>query len=99
VDLLTARQTGVVDIDGKRCPVVRGRTIAHPEHPIARDNPRLWAPLKLDYPQPAADAGPSSAEVRAWAAEQGIDVPRRGRLPEAVVEAYMEAVTAPSPPE
>ena len=31
------------------------------------------------------------ASIRTWAEEQGMDVPRRGRLPRAVIEAYERA--------
>lgn len=40
---------------------------------------------------PAARAGVDSAEVRAWAVEQGLDVSRRGRLPGDVVAAFVAA--------
>jgi hypothetical protein len=33
-------------------------------------------------------AGPSTAEVRVWAQQQGIDVPSRGRLPKALLDQY-----------
>lgn len=51
-----------------------------------------------DEPPPAepaetqAPAGtPAPKDVRAWAAGQGIDVPARGKLPDAVVEQYQAA--------
>ena len=40
---------------------------------------------------PYATPAPDSATVRAWAAERGIDVPRRGPVPAEVVAAYLEA--------
>jgi hypothetical protein len=39
-------------------------------------------------PAPAAVSGPSAAEVRAWAVEQGYEIPNRGRIPADVREAY-----------
>lgn len=37
-------------------------------------------------------SGPSrNAEIRAWAASQGIEVPARGRIPVAVVQAFNAA--------
>lgn len=33
---------------------------------------------------------PTNAEVRAWAREQGIDVPARGRIPAGVIKRYRE---------
>lgn len=39
----------------------------------------------------SASAGPSiSAQVREWAVQNGHDVPSRGRIPTAVMEAYRE---------
>lgn len=37
---------------------------------------------------PAVNGGPSAAEVRAWAVEQGYEIPNRGRIPGDVREAY-----------
>lgn len=37
------------------------------------------------------DAGPSAAEIRAWARENGRDVPERGRVSAEVREAYHAA--------
>lgn len=39
----------------------------------------------------AATSGPPAREVRAWAVEQGLDVPARGRIPAPVLEAYRAA--------
>lgn len=36
-------------------------------------------------------SGPDAKAVRAWAQEQGLDVPSRGRVPASVVEAYESA--------
>jgi hypothetical protein len=35
--------------------------------------------------------GPTPKEVRAWAVEQGHDIPSRGRIPGSVLEAYSAA--------
>jgi hypothetical protein len=35
--------------------------------------------------------GPAPQEVRAWARDNDVEVPSRGRIPAAVVEAYREA--------
>jgi len=40
---------------------------------------------------PPADDEPSPATVRAWAKDQGIDVPPRGRVPAELVEQYRQA--------
>lgn len=41
-------------------------------------------------PGPAADPGHAEriGHVKAWAAEQGLDYPKRGRLPKALLDAY-----------
>ncbi|HEX4659206.1 MAG TPA: histone-like nucleoid-structuring protein Lsr2 [Streptosporangiaceae bacterium] len=39
---------------------------------------------------PASKAPASNAEIRAWAKEQGIDVPARGRIPASVVKRYTD---------
>ncbi|WP_406336764.1 histone-like nucleoid-structuring protein Lsr2 [Streptomyces sp. NBC_00203] len=53
------------------------------------------APLRAPVPaarQPHPSAvAPSAAEVRAWAREQGMDVPPRGRLPAHIREAWRTA--------
>jgi hypothetical protein len=76
-----------------------GRTLAHADHPIVTGYPSLWQPLRVHYstdmPEPPAEPvpapEPSAADVRAWAAEQGIEVPARGKLPGDVVERYRAA--------
>jgi nucleoid-associated protein Lsr2 len=39
----------------------------------------------------AADGGPSAADIRAWARENGYEVPERGRVSAEVREAYAAA--------
>lgn len=39
-----------------------------------------------------ASSGPSPAQIRVWAAENNIEVPSRGRLPETLVAQYNEAM-------
>lgn len=41
--------------------------------------------------EPAPVAKPESAAIRTWARENGLDVPVRGIVPKAIVEAYFEA--------
>lgn len=43
-------------------------------------------------PEPAPER-PTNAEVRAWAKTQGIDVHGRGRLPDDIVDQYMNRET------
>ena len=35
-----------------------------------------------------------TSQIRAWAAEQGLEMSARGRIPTSIVEAYREATTA-----
>lgn len=97
-DVLIARRTAVVRLDGSPVRVRRGATLAHAEHPIVRENPDLWKPLPVDYDIDTAASAtastgdvPSAKDVRAWAVDQGIDVPARGKVPDDVVEAYQAA--------
>lgn len=46
-------------------------------------------------PAPESKAGPSPAEIRAWARHNGLDVPDRGRIPAAVRQAW-ERSTRPA---
>jgi hypothetical protein len=45
-------------------------------------------------PAPAPTAATDPKAVRAWAAANGIDCPTRGKVPAAVVDAYLAAVAA-----
>lgn len=38
-----------------------------------------------------AQSGPSPKDIRAWAADNGVEVPARGRIPEDVREQYVAA--------
>ena len=47
----------------------------------------------------ASTAGKSSsAEIRAWARDNGMDVPNRGRIPQAVADAWEAANSRSGPP-
>ena len=48
-------------------------------------------------PVASAEPGPTSAEVRAWAAAEGITVPSRGMLGHEVWEAWRAAHPEPAP--
>lgn len=40
------------------------------------------------------DAKPESSAIRAWAKENGVRTPERGRVPQAIIDAYFEANSA-----
>lgn len=48
-------------------------------------------------PSLATERGFKMSEVRAWARENGMSVPDRGRVGNDVVEAYAEAMSGPAP--
>lgn len=57
------------------------------------DEPEGEAETEPASPADTADtpSAPAPKDVRAWAAEQGIEVPARGKLPQDVVDAYTAA--------
>jgi hypothetical protein len=58
----------------------------------ARQIERLDAsPLWERVEAPAAPSGPKTADVRAWARAQGIEVTPRGKLPAELVDRYIAA--------
>lgn len=48
-EILVARQSGVVILDGVRYQIHRGRTTAHANHPIVRGREQMWRALTIDY--------------------------------------------------
>lgn len=59
--------------------------------PVAPEPDPEPAPEPDPEPEPELDPEPSSATIRAWAKDQGIDVPTRGRVPADIVTAYTSA--------
>ena len=54
--------------------------------------PGHWLDTDPDDEPPTEDPpAPTNAEVRTWAREQGLDVPDRGRVPNALIAAYQGA--------
>lgn len=49
-DLLVARRTAALRLNGRRTMVQAGRTTAEPGADIVKENPSLWEPLTVDYP-------------------------------------------------
>lgn len=46
-------------------------------------------PAPEPEPEPEPEDNPDMATIRAWAKEQGMDVADRGKLPQAVLDAYV----------
>lgn len=63
-EIMIARRPGTVVINGQRRMVRKGVTTAHADHPIVRDHPRLWEPLKVTH----SSGDPVDAEETADAA-------------------------------
>ena len=89
-DVVIASQSAKVTVDGVSQWVRRGRTLAHSDHPVVADSPNLWEGLVINFPT-GDTAEPAAREVRAWAKEQGLDVPERGKVPADLVEQYKAA--------
>lgn len=99
--LMAAESAAVTLDDGIPHMIEAGRTMAHADHPIVTGCPSLWQPLKVHYstdepePEPEPDASkesqPDAKAVRAWAAEQGIEAPARGKLPDSITQAFLKA--------
>jgi hypothetical protein len=71
---------------------VRDRIAAlEKEMAAAQEQLREIRPSKATGRRPATTDGPTPKEIRAWAAEQGIECPTRGRVPNTVTDAYRDA--------
>jgi hypothetical protein len=99
-DVLIARRSVMVSLAGTPHKVRQG-SLAHPDAEVVGLCPDVWESLSLslDYPAPtpepvASAEEPAPKDVRAWARDQGIDVPARGKVPDDVVEQYKAAQDA-----
>lgn len=75
-----------------------GQDDAAAEHNEGQDDAATAAePEPSSDPSPAELTGPapkpSTAEVRKWAREQGLDVPARGPVPTDLIDGYIAATT------
>jgi len=95
-----AAQSAAVTMDGIPRMIEAGRTLAHADHAIVAACPSLWEPLRVHYsteepetpPVTEAQAPqPDAKQVRAWAAEQGLEVSPKGKIPAEVYEQYQAA--------
>lgn len=98
--VFVARKTFVTLIDGRRVTVHKDKTRVSADHElVARypgkfrqaDDGLAFGVVTRDEKSAPEATGPDSKAVRAWAAENGIDVPKRGKIADAVVEAYTAA--------
>lgn len=95
--VFVARKTFVTTVDGARTTVRKDKTRVSADHELVTRFPGLFRQAgeslafgvvtREDKPEP----GPDPKAVRAWATEQGIEVPKRGKIADAVVEAYTAA--------
>jgi len=61
--------------------------VAPPEpEPEPEEEPK---PEEVVEEEPSEEEAPSDAEIRAWAKEEGIDVPARGKLAKDIVDLYL----------
>lgn len=104
---MVARQTASVIWEGQTLVIQGGVTTAREGHPILDAYRAEFEPLTVTFevdgdPTPAAPPAqaapaappapaPAPADVRVWAAEQGIEVSAKGKLPADVVDAYVAA--------
>ncbi|MER8002750.1 histone-like nucleoid-structuring protein Lsr2 [Streptomyces sp. NPDC095613] len=87
-----AHEGGIADF---LAAVLSGREHVHLFPRDLLDRGAFFAPA-AQVPQRPSQARPtggamSTNEIRAWAREQGYDVPDRGRIPAAVIDAYKQA--------
>ncbi|RPE44160.1 Lsr2 protein [Streptomyces sp. Ag109_O5-1] len=96
-----ASESAAITMDGIPHMIEAGRTLAHADHDIVAACPSLWQPLRVHYstePEtpPVSEtpaSQPDAKQVRAWAADNGIEVSPKGKIPDAVVEQYQAAQT------
>ena len=100
-DIFVARGGAVVVLGDRRIVLQEGQTV-RAGHPLMEGREHLFEPFTVDFeydgttqaapadtPEPAG--GPDPKAVRAWAAENGIEVSPKGKLPASVVEQYLAA--------
>lgn len=103
-DIYVARKTAALVFAGKTVFIEEGSTMARQGHPILEAAGDMFEPAFVHFEVdddaeqtppppagPAPDTAPTAADVRTWAAEQGIEVSAKGKLPQDVVDAYVAA--------
>lgn len=79
-DLMIARSSGSVTIDGERFTIRSGRTVADADHEIVKRHPKAWVPVVASY---GVDAPATDAELREEVAEL-----------HSLIEGYVETLEA-----
>lgn len=103
-DILVAKATAALTWQGQTVFIQQGVTLARQGHPILDAAGDMFGPIHVHFdieqaapaaaPEPKkteAPKEPDAKAVRAWAADNGIEVPPRGKLPDKVVEQYLAA--------
>ncbi|MEV5538481.1 histone-like nucleoid-structuring protein Lsr2 [Saccharopolyspora shandongensis] len=81
-----------IDLPDEEGAMLCAHRMAQPVEPAAVETRPAPADDVETRPAPAEPVDPvDPAAVRAWAADNDIDVPKRGKLPAAVVDAYHDA--------
>lgn len=97
-EIYVATDSAVLFAAGQQFVVHRNSTRVRAGHPVLARNAHLFKPLDVDYDVEQTTATPGEkrsvaktldlAAVRAWAKDNDIDVPSRGRVPDSVIEQY-----------
>lgn len=95
---LSARIRALLDdlsrrLDAEQATEQARREIAEAQQALDAARARLAQVTGKGKPAPAATAGPTAKQVRAWAAEQGFDCPATGRIPQYIRDAYQAHTT------
>ncbi|BBA99273.1 hypothetical protein RVR_5819 [Actinacidiphila reveromycinica] len=100
-DIYVARKTAALVFAGKTVFIEEGSTMAREGHPILEAAGEMFEPVFVHFEvdpdalpvkeSQNATAAPAAKDVRAWAKDNGVDVPARGAIPEDVMAQYAAA--------
>lgn len=76
--------------DGMAQTMIGAGNVAAVEDEV-ETRPAPTAGVETRQAEPTTDSAPDAKAVRAWAAENGIDVPKRGKVSDDVIEQYTKA--------
>jgi len=80
-----------IDLSRENADALRGVIYDYSAHARKASSGRRAAKKTASSAGGGAASGPSAAEVRAWAKDNGHEVPDRGRVPQEVRDAYEAA--------